>query len=145
MLKTSTLMIKHEEVPRQWHLIDAEGQILGRVAVQVAALLRGKGKVVFTPHVDCGDGVIVINAEKVRVTGTKMDTKIYKRYSGYPSGQKQEPLRRLLDRRPTEALRRAIVGMLPKNSLGRRNANRLRIYAGGKHPHAAQMAGAGAQ
>ena len=144
MLKTSTLMIKHEEVPRRWHLIDAKGQILGRLAVQVASLLRGKGKVVFTPHVDCGDGVIVINAEKVRVTGTKMDTKIYKRYSGYPSGLKQEPLRHLLDRRPTEALHRAVVGMLPKNSLGRRNANRLRIYAGDKHPHAAQMPGTGA-
>lgn len=139
MLKTSTYMVKHDDVPRSWHLINAEGQVLGRLATKVAGLLRGKHKAVFTPHVDCGDGVIVINSEKIKVTGTKLDTKTYQSYSGYPDGQKREPLRRLLDRRPTEAVHRAVVGMLPKNPLGRRAAKRLRVYAGPSHPHDAQM------
>ncbi len=138
MLRTRTYTAKHDDVPRGWHLLNGEGQILGRLATQVAGLLRGKHKTIFTPHVDCGDGVIVINAGKVRVTGTKMDTKIYQSYSGYPGGLKREPLRRLMERRPTEALHRAIVGMLPKNPLGRRAAKRLRIYAGADHPHTAQ-------
>ncbi len=133
-------MATHDQVPRRWHLIDAEGQILGRLAVRVAHLLRGKHKPIFTPHVDCGDGVIVINAAKIRVTGDKLETKIYQRYSGYPGGLKKEPLGRLLQRRPTEVLRRAVVGMLPKNSLGRRTAKRLRVYPGSTHPHAAQLA-----
>ena len=139
MLKTSTYMVKHDEVPRSWHLVNAEGQVLGRLATKVAGLLRGKHKAVFTPHVDCGDGVIVINSEKIKVTGTKLDTKIYQSFSGYPGGLKREPLRRLLDRRPTEAVHRAVVGMLPKNPLGRRAAKRLRVYAGPSHPHDAQM------
>ncbi|MDO8730433.1 MAG: 50S ribosomal protein L13 [Candidatus Omnitrophota bacterium] len=132
-------MVKHDDVPRSWHLVNAEGQVLGRLATKVAGLLRGKHKAVFTPHVDCGDGVIVINSEKIKVTGTKLDTKTYQSYSGYPDGQKREPLRRLLDRRPTEAVHRAVVGMLPKNPLGRRAAKRLRVYAGPSHPHDAQM------
>jgi large subunit ribosomal protein L13 len=139
MLKTSTYMVKHDDVPRSWHLVNAEGQILGRLATKVAGLLRGKHKTVFTPHVDCGDGVIVINAQKVKVTGNKLDTKTYQSFSGYPGGLRQEPLRRLLDRRPTEAVHRAVVGMLPKNPLGRRAAKRLRVYAGSSHPHDAQM------
>ena len=139
MPKTRTYMAKHDDVPRAWRLVDAEGQILGRLATQVAELLRGKHKAVFTPHVDCGDGVIVINAEKVNVTGNKLETKTYQSFSGYPGGLKREPLRRLLDRRPTEALQRAIVGMLPKNPIGRRAAKRLRVYAGANHPHVAQM------
>ena len=139
MLKTSTYMVKHDEVPRSWHLVNAEGQVLGRLSTKVAGLLRGKHKAVYTPHVDCGDGVVVINAEKIKVTGTKLDTKIYQSYSGFPGGLKREPLRRLLDRRPTEAVHRAVVGMLPKNPLGRRAAKRLRVYAGPSHPHDAQM------
>jgi len=139
MLRTPTFTVKHDDVPRTWHLVNAEDQILGRLATQVAVLLRGKHKTVFTPHVDCGDGVIVINAEKIRVTGTKLDTKTYQSYSGYPGGLKREPLRRLLERRPTEVLQRAVVGMLPKNPLGRRAAKRLRVYAGPSHPHDAQM------
>lgn len=139
MLKTSTYMVKHDDVPRSWHLVNAEGQILGRLATKVAGLLRGKHKPVFTPHVDCGDGVIVINAQKVKVTGNKLDTKTYQSFSGYPGGLRREPLRRLLDRRPTEAVHRAVVGMLPKNPLGRRAAKRLRVYAGSSHPHDAQM------
>ena len=139
MLKASTYMVKHDDVPRSWHLVNGEGQVLGRLATKVAGLLRGKHKAVFTPHVDCGDGVIVINAEKVKVTGNKLDDKLYQSYSGYPSGLRREPLRRLLDRRPTEPVTRAIVGMLPKNPLGRRAAKRLRVYAGASHPHIAQM------
>ncbi len=139
MLKTSTYMVKHDDVPRSWHLVDAEGQVLGRLATKVAGFLRGKHKPVFTPHVDCGDGVIVINAEKVKVTGNKLDDKTYQSFSGYPGGLRREPLRRLLDRRPTEAVHRAVVGMLPKNPLGRRAAKRLRVYAGPSHPHDAQM------
>ena len=140
MIKTNTRMVKHDDVPRSWHLIDAEGQVLGRLATKVAGLLRGKHKAIFTPSVDCGDGVIVINAEKVKVTGNKLDTKTYLSYSGYPGGLKREPLRRLLDRRPAEAMKRAIIGMLPHNSLGRQVASRLRVYAGSNHPHAGQMA-----
>ena len=138
MLKTSTYMVKHDDVPRSWHLVNAEGQILGRLATKVAALLRGKHKAIFTPHVDCGDGVIVINAEKIKVTGSKMETKKYQSYSGYPGGLKQEPLGNLLTRRPTEAVTRAIVGMLPHNPLGRQCAKRLRVVAGPNHPHIAQ-------
>ena len=139
MLKTSTYMVKHDDVPRSWHLVNAEDQVLGRLATKVAGLLRGKHKAVFTPHVDCGDGVIVINSEKIKVTGTKLDTKLYQSFSGFPGGLSREPLRRLLDRRPTEAVHRAVVGMLPKNPLGRRAAKRLRVYAGPSHPHDAQM------
>ncbi len=139
MLKTSTYMVKHDDVPRSWPLVRAEGQVLGRLATKVAGLLRGKHKAVFTPHVDCGDGVIVINSEKIKVTGTKLDTKLYQSFSGFPGGLSREPLRRLLDRRPTEAVHRAVVGMLPKNPLGRRAAKRLRVYAGPSHPHDAQM------
>jgi len=139
MIRQKTLSIKHDDVPRQWHLIDANGQVLGRLATHVATLLRGKHKPVFTPHVDCGDGVVIINAQKIRVTGRKLETKIYTRYSGYPSGLKQEALGHLLERRPTEVLRKAIVGMLPKNPLGRQVVGRLRIYPGQEHPHAGQM------
>ena len=138
MIRQSTQFAKRGEVTRAWHVIDAEGQVLGRLAVRAAHLLRGKHKPLFTPHVDCGDGVIVVNAEKIRLTGTKMDTKTYKRYSGYPGGLRKEPVRRLLDRRPTEVVTRAVEGMLPKNPMGRQLARRLRVYAGPKHPHLAQ-------
>lgn len=133
-------MAKSSEVTRKWHLIDADGQILGRLAVKVADILRGKNKTIFTPHVDCGDGVIIINAEKIKVTGTKLTEKKYQRYSGYPSGRKEESLERLLDRRPTAVFEKAVKGMLPKNSLGREVYRRLKVYAGPKHPHAGQMA-----
>ena len=145
MIRQSTPFAKRGEVTRAWHVLDAEGQVLGRLAVRAAHLLRGKHKPLFTPHVDCGDGVIVINAEKIRLTGTKMDTKTYQRFSGYPSGLKKEPVRRLLARRPTEVVTRAVEGMLPKNPMGRQLARRLRVYAGPKHPHEAQMAATGAK
>lgn len=141
MIRARTYVAKQGEVPRKWHLLNAEGQILGRLAVQVAQLLRGKGKPIFTPHVDCGDGVVVVNAQKIRVTGNKLESKVYQRYSGYPSGLKEETLQRLLSRRPTEVVRQAVVGMLPKNPLGRQVARRLRIYAGAEHRHSAQIPG----
>lgn len=130
---------KPNEIPRQWHLMDAEGQILGRLATRVAVLIRGKHKPIFTPHLDCGDNVVVVNADKIQVTGTKMDTKIYQRYSGYPGGLKKEPLERLLHRRPTEVIRRAVIGMLPNGPLGNRVAKHLHIYAGAEHPHGPQL------
>lgn len=139
MITTRTYTAKRGEVSRKWHILDAEGQVLGRLAVRVAHLLRGKHKVIFTPHIDCGDGVVVINAEKIRLTGNKLDTKTYKRYSGYPGGLKEETARRLLDRRPTEVVHRAVIGMLPKNPMGRQVGRRLRVYAGPKHPHEAQL------
>lgn len=139
MITTRTYTAKRGEVSRKWHVLDAEGQVLGRLAVRAAHLLRGKHKVIFTPHIDCGDGVVVINAEKIRLTGNKLDTKTYKRYSGYPGGLKEETARRLLDRRPTEVVHRAVIGMLPKNPMGRQVGRRLRVYAGPKHPHEAQL------
>ena len=141
MIKADTYIPKNAEIVagRKWHVVDAQGQILGRLASRAAHILRGKHKATFTPHMDCGDGVIVINAEKIGVTGTKLTTKVYKRYSGYPGGLKQEPLGKLLSRRPTEVVRRAVVGMLPKNPLGRDAAKRLKIYVGPAHPHASQI------
>ncbi|PIQ82115.1 MAG: 50S ribosomal protein L13 [Candidatus Omnitrophica bacterium CG11_big_fil_rev_8_21_14_0_20_64_10] len=136
-----TTQQKPADVRRSWHLIDAEGQILGRLATRIASHLSGKTKPTYTPHVDGGDSVIVVNAEKIKVTGTKLKTKIYQRYSGYPSGLKKEPLEHLLARRPTEVLRHAVAGMLPKNRLGNQMARRLRIYAGPQHPHTGQLAG----
>ena len=111
------------------------------MAARIAVLLRGKHKPLFTPHMDCGDEVVVVNAEKIRLTGTKLTTKVYRRYSGYPSGLKEETAGRLLSRRPTELLRRAVEGMLPSGPLGQRAARRLKVYAGPNHPHAAQLAG----
>jgi large subunit ribosomal protein L13 len=132
-------MAKHDDVVRGWHLIDAQGQVLGRLASRIALLLQGKHKPIYTPHVDCGDQVVVVNAEKVQVTGAKLQTKVYQRYSGYPGGLKEETLERLLARRPTEPLRRAVTGMLPKNPLGRRMAKKLHLYAGSTHPHGGQL------
>ena len=138
-MRPKTFMAKHDEVVRNWHLIDAQGEVLGRLASRVALLLRGKHKPIYTPYVDCGDSVVVVNAEKVQVTGAKLQTKLYRRYSGYPGGLKEESLERLLARRPTEALHRAVIGMLPKNPLGRRMAKKLHLYAGATHPHGGQL------
>ena len=139
MIKADTFIAKKESIDRQWHLMDAKDQVLGRLSTRAAHILRGKHKPTFTPYVDCGDGVIIVNAEKIKVTGNKLQTKIYTRYSGYPSGLKSEPLGKLLVRRPTEAVHRAIVGMLPKGPLGRQIGRRLRVYAGPNHPHVGQM------
>ena len=129
---------KPGEVQQRWFLVDAEGRTLGRLATQIADTLRGKTKPEYTPHVDTGDFVVVVNAEKVRVTGKKLDDKLYYRHSGYPGGLKQRTLREQLERRPTEVLRAAVKGMLPRNKLARRQLLKLKIYAGAEHPHEAQ-------
>ena len=133
-----TWTAKPGEVERTWYLVDAEGKTLGRLATQIADTLRGKGKPEYTPHVDTGDFVVVVNADKIAVTGKKLDDKIYYRHSGYPGGIKQRTLREQLDRRPSEVLRVAVKGMLPKNKLAARQLVKLKIYAGPEHPHAAQ-------
>ena len=129
---------KPGEVQQRWFLVDAEGRTLGRLATQIADTLRGKTKPEYTPHVDTGDFVVVVNAERIQVTGKKLDDKIYYRHSGYPGGLKQRTLREQLERRPTEVLRSAVKGMLPRNKLARRQLLKLKIYAGPEHPHEAQ-------
>ena len=133
-----TYSAKPGEITREWYLVDAEGKTLGRLATQIADTLRGKRKPQFTPHVDTGDFVIVVNAEKIQVTGNKLDQKRYYRHSGYPGGLRSRTLREQLDRRPTEVLRVAVKGMLPKNRLARQQITKLKIYAGPEHPHGAQ-------
>jgi large subunit ribosomal protein L13 len=133
-----TYSAKPGEVTREWYLVDAEGKTLGRLATQIADTLRGKRKPQYTPHVDTGDFVIVVNAEKIQVTGNKLDQKRYYRHSGYPGGLRSRTLREQLDRRPTEVLRVAVKGMLPKNRLARQQITKLKIYAGSEHPHEAQ-------
>ena len=133
-----TYSAKKGEITRDWYVVDAEGQILGRLATQIADRLRGKGKPGYTPHVDTGDFVVVINAEKIQVTGKKLDQKIYYRHSGYPGGLKERTLREQLERRPAEVLRKAVKGMLPRNRLARQQITKLKIYAGPEHPHEAQ-------
>ena len=129
---------KPGEIDRRWYLVDADGKNLGRLATQIADTLRGKTKPQYTPHVDTGDFVVVVNAEKIAVTGKKLDEKRYYRHSGYPGGIRSRSLREQLDRRPTEVLRKAVKGMLPRNRLGRAQINKLKIYAGPDHPHVAQ-------
>ncbi len=124
---------------RNWLLVDAEGKTLGRLATQVADLLRGKGKPVYTPHVDTGDFVIVVNAEKIAVTGNKRADKRYYRHSGYPGGLKSRTLEEMLARRPEEVIRKAVKGMMPRNRLARKQLTKLKVYAGPDHPHAAQQ------
>ncbi len=133
-----TYSAKPGEIARNWYLVDADGQTLGRLATQIADTLRGKGKPQYTPHVDTGDFVIVVNAEKIHVTGQKLDQKLVYRHSGYPGGLKRRTLREQLERRPTEVLRKAVKGMLPRNRLARQQINKLKIYAGPEHPHEAQ-------
>ncbi len=125
-------------IEKKWYVVDAEGQILGRLASRIATILMGKHKNTYTPFFDVGDYVIVVNAEKVRVTGKKLDQKLYRRHSGYPGGFKEETLRSLLARRPEEVIRRAVWGMIPHHRLGRRLIRKLKVYRGPSHPHAAQ-------
>jgi large subunit ribosomal protein L13 len=124
---------------RNWLVVDAAGKTLGRLATQIADLLRGKGKPTFTPHVDVGDFVVVVNAEKIRVTGNKLAAKRYYRHSGYPGGLRSRTLGEQLERGPEEVIRRAVRGMLPRNRLGRKQLTKLKVYAGPDHPHAAQQ------
>jgi large subunit ribosomal protein L13 len=129
---------KPGEVERRWYLVDADGKTLGRLATRIADTLRGKDKPQYTPHVDTGDFVVVVNAEKVAVTGNKLDDKRYYRHSGYPGGIRSRTLRDELERRPAEVIRKAVKGMLPRNKLARAQLTKLKVYAGPEHPHEAQ-------
>ncbi len=134
-----TYSAKTNEVPQDWLLVDAEGQTLGRLATQIAHRLRGKHKPVFTPHVDTGDFIVVINAEKVRLTGKKIEDKKYYRHTGYPGGIRETTAGKMLATKPTEILTIAVRGMLPKNRLGRKMLTKLKVYTGKAHPHEAQQ------
>lgn len=126
-------------ITRDWYVVDAEGQTLGRLASQIAMVLRGKNKPIYTPHIDCGDNVIVINADKIKVTGKKMDQKIYYHHSGWIGGMKTATLKEKLAKKPEDVMYLAVKGMLPKGPLGRSMIKKLHIYAGAEHPHAAQQ------
>ncbi|HHY21519.1 MAG TPA: 50S ribosomal protein L13 [Bacilli bacterium] len=134
----TTYMAKPNEVERKWYIVDAEGQTLGRLATEVASILRGKHKPTFTPHVDTGDNVIIINAEKIHLTGNKLADKVYYRHSGYAGGLKETTAGEMLAKKPERMLELAIKGMLPKNTLGRKQGMKLHVYAGSEHKHQAQ-------
>ena len=133
-----TFMANAQNVERNWYIVDADGMTLGRLASQVAAILRGKNKPTFTPHVDCGDHVIIINAAKVVLTGKKLDQKVYYHHSGYAGGLKETKYRKLMAEKPEFAVKHAVLGMMPKGPLGRQMARKLRVYAGTEHEHEAQ-------
>ncbi|GAA4408096.1 50S ribosomal protein L13 [Nibrella viscosa] len=138
-LSYKTISANKETAQKDWVVVDAQGAVLGRLASQVAAIIRGKHKPNFTPHVDCGDNVIIINADKIRLTGRKMTDKVYVRHTGYPGGQRFTTPRELLEKHPTRVIEHAVKGMLPRNRLGRRLFTNLHVYAGDKHPHTAQQ------
>jgi large subunit ribosomal protein L13 len=131
-------MARPLEVERKWYVVDAEGKHLGRLATEIVRVLRGKNKPQYTPHVDVGDFVVVVNADSVAVTGRKAEQRVYRRHSGYPGGMKETSYEQMLARRPTEVLRRAVYGMMPKTRLARKQFKKLKIYAGPEHPHGAQ-------
>ncbi len=137
-LSYKTKSAKKEEVVRKWHIVDAENQVVGRIATQIALILRGKHKPSYTPHVDCGDYIIIINAEKIRFTGNKWEQKEYVTFSGYPGGQKRRSAKEMLEKKPFAIIENAVKGMLPKTKLGRAMLKKLFVYAGTEHPHAAQ-------
>ena len=137
-MRMKSFIEKPQNVERKWFIVDSEGKTLGKVASRVASILRGKHKSTFTPHVDCGDYVIVINAEKVEVTGRKRKNKIYKRHTGYPGGLKEVTFQQLQAAKPEEIIRHAVKGMMPKGKLGRQIYKKLKVYAGPEHGHAAQ-------
>ncbi|HHU92637.1 MAG TPA: 50S ribosomal protein L13 [Halanaerobiaceae bacterium] len=134
-----TYMAKPEEIERQWYVVDATGQTLGRLATRIAEILRGKHKAIYTPHVDTGDYVIVINAEKIHLTGKKWEQKKYYRHSGYPGGLKETTYDKLLQKKPEFIIEKAVKGMIPHNKLGRQMIKKLKVYAGPEHPHQAQQ------
>ena len=135
---SKTFMAKEKDIKRKWYIVDAKDKILGRLATRIAIVLRGKHKAEYTPHIDCGDGVIVINADKIRTTGRKLKQKEYQVYSGYPGGRKTKKLETVLEHKPTQVLRIAVKGMLPHTPLGRETLKKLRVYSGESYPHAAQ-------
>ena len=136
---TKPYRTRASELKPDWHVIDAEGRTLGRLCTEIAVLLQGKHKPIYVPYLNTGDFVIVVNAEKIHVTGKKLEKKIYYRHSGYHGGLKEETLAKVLAKTPTRVIQRAVKGMLPKNSLGRHMLSRLKVYAGGEHPHEAQV------
>jgi large subunit ribosomal protein L13 len=138
-LRVRTYSPKASEIQRSWYVIDADGLVLGRVATEVARILRGKHKAMYTPHLDTGDHVIVINADKIVLTSDKAEKKLIHRHSGYPGGIRKRTFGDLMDKKPAEAVRRSVRGMLPKTRLGRAQISKLKIYAGPTHPHAAQQ------
>lgn len=134
----TTFIAKTAEIERKWYVVDAEGQTLGRLASQVAAVLRGKYKPIYTPHLDTGDYVIIINADKIAVTGKKLDQKLYRSHSEYTGGFKETTLKEMMNKKPEEVIKHAVKGMLPKNSLGKNMLKKLHVYAGAEHNHEAQ-------
>jgi large subunit ribosomal protein L13 len=134
-----TRFVRKEDVNRKWYVIDAENQVLGRLSVEIARRLRGKHKATYTPHIDTGDYIIVVNADKIRFTGNKLEQKIYYRHTGYPGGLKTITAKALLQRKPERVLEIAVKGMLPKNRLGRRMFKKMKVYTGPDHPHQAQQ------
>ncbi len=133
-----TFMLRKEDVEHKWYIIDAEGKTLGKVAALAASVLKGKNKPTYTPHVDCGDNIIIVNAEKVVLTGNKLDKKMYYNHSGYPGGLRERNAKTMIEKYPVEMVERAIKGMLPKNRLGRQMYKKLFVYAGSEHKHTAQ-------
>lgn len=138
-LSYKTISANKSTVNKEWVVVDANGEILGRLASRIARIIRGKHKTNFTPHVDCGDNVVVINADKIRLTGNKMTEKVYVRHTGYPGGQRFQTPRELMEKYPERIIEKAVKGMLPKNRLGRKLFTNLYVYAGGEHPHIAQQ------
>ncbi len=132
-------MAKNEDMERAWHLIDADGKVLGRLATEIADILRGKNKPIYTPHVDTGDFVVVVNARNIKLTGNKWADKMYHHHTGYPGGIKSISAEKLHEKKPEEIVRLAVKGMLPKNRLGRKIFKKLKVYAGDNHPHASQQ------
>jgi large subunit ribosomal protein L13 len=141
MKRTKTYSLKKGDIQKDWHVVDATGQTLGRLSTHVATLLMGKHKATYSPHLDMGDFVIVVNAEKIRVTGKKLEDKIYYRHTGYVGGLKETPLEEMLQRRPKQVVELAVRGMLPRNKLSRHLLGHLKVYAGPEHPHRAQVRG----
>jgi large subunit ribosomal protein L13 len=139
MNKGKTYMARPGDIERNWYVVDAEGKVLGRLAAEIATILRGKHKPQFTPHMDTGDFVVVINAEKVKLTGKKREQKTYYWHTGWPGGLRSQTVDQLLEKKPEEVIRKAVWGMMPKNSLSRNQMKKLKIYAGPEHPHMAQM------
>jgi len=134
-----TFVAKEHEIEKNWHLIDASNKVLGRLATEIATILRGKNKPIFTPHMDAGDYVVVVNAERVVLTGNKLEKKTYYRHSGYVGGLKKTTAKEMLEKKPENLIKLAVKGMLPKTSLGRRQLTKLKVYAGPDHPHQAQQ------
>lgn len=138
-MERQTYFAKAGEIERDWHLVDAEGQVLGRMATKLATILMGKHRPQYTPHVDTGDFIVVVNAGKVEMTGRKLDRKFAQRYTGYPGGRRETSYRELMDKHPERLIEEAVRRMLPKSDLGRHMLKKLKVYAGSEHPHAAQQ------